>query len=68
MVELEGVGCEEEEAELKSLIEKHFKVTRSSVAEGILTRWPDCVPEFIKVMPVEYRRVLEEKKGDEEAA
>jgi len=49
---------------LKDLIEKHFKYTQSTVAKKVLDDWKKVLPQFIKVYPVDYRRVLEEEKRD----
>ena len=47
---------------LKGLIEKHLHYTDSSVARTILANWEQYLPKFVKVMPVDYRRALEEMK------
>jgi glutamate synthase domain-containing protein 3 len=62
MVELEKVVAEEDVAELRELIEKHRDFTGSAVAEKILTDWDECLPQFVKVMPTDYKRVLEERR------
>ncbi len=46
--------------ELRSLIEKHAQLTKSTVAQGILNNWANELPRFVKVYPRDYRRVLEE--------
>ena len=55
-----------EEAEdielLKGLIEEHFQYTQSSVAKEVLDEWEATLPKFIKVYPMDYRRVVEERK------
>ncbi len=56
---------------LRRLIEKHLQYTNSSVAKNILDNWNSLLPKFVKVMPVDYRRALEEMKqaqADELAA
>jgi glutamate synthase (NADPH/NADH) large chain len=63
MVELEDVIDEEDVAELKGLIAKHQDLTGSTVAAALLSRWDDVQGEFVKVMPTDYKRVLEEKKA-----
>ena len=63
MVDLLKVEEQKDILELKSLIEKHFKYTNSTVAEGILKDWHKCVGQFIKVYPRDYRRVLEEAEA-----
>ena len=47
-------------ARLRQLIEKHLHYTNSSVAKMILDNWNDYLPKFVKVMPVDYRRALQE--------
>jgi glutamate synthase (NADPH/NADH) large chain len=47
---------------LKGLVERHLHYTDSSVARRILTDWERYLPKFVKVMPVDYRRALEEMK------
>ena len=63
MVVLEKVETAEDTAELKGLIERHQDKTDSSVAARILESWDDSLPKFIKVMPVDYKRVLEENRS-----
>jgi len=62
MVELEKLDADEDIAELKQLIENHKKYTGSSVAEEVLSNWDQLLKEFVKVMPTDYKRVLEEQK------
>jgi glutamate synthase domain-containing protein 3 len=62
MVELERVETDEDMAELRELIEKHEKRTGSTVAADVLKRWHDVLPQFIKVMPTDYKRVLEARR------
>jgi glutamate synthase (NADPH/NADH) large chain len=49
-----------DEERLYQLISNHFHYTNSSRAKDILDRWSEFRPKFRKVMPVEYRRALEE--------
>jgi len=71
MVELEELENEEEISEIQSLIECHHRYTGSGVAETVLSHWEHVIPEFVKVMPVDYRRILEnqqlQKTGTEAA-
>jgi len=59
MVELEPVEAEADVAELQGMIENHHRYTGSGVAERILARWEAALGEFVKVMPIDYKRVLE---------
>ncbi len=68
MIELQTVSEEEDKAELKSMLEKHLKYTDSPVARRILDDWEGSLPGFVKVMPYEYKRVLEEMKRRERVA
>jgi glutamate synthase (NADPH/NADH) large chain len=65
MVELEKVTDQEDIEELRSLIEEHGKLTGSTVANGILDDWKNSLNDFVKVMPTDYKRVLEERKKAE---
>ncbi len=60
MVELVPVVEAADLNKLKGLIEKHAQLTGSTVAQGILSRWPAAAKEFTKVYPTDYKRVLEE--------
>jgi glutamate synthase (NADPH/NADH) large chain len=63
MVELEKVDADDSISELRGLVEKHRDLTRSTVAADLLSRWHDVLPQFVKVMPTDYKRVLEEQKA-----
>ncbi|MDR0881013.1 MAG: glutamate synthase large subunit [Candidatus Adiutrix sp.] len=51
---------ETDEAELRSLIESHAAYTDSLAARHILLHWEREKGKFVKVFPMEYRRVLGE--------
>ncbi len=61
MVELESMTAEEDIAELKAMIEKHQAATGSTVAEQVLANWDESLNKFVKVMPTDYKRVLQER-------
>ncbi|MCK5455853.1 MAG: hypothetical protein KAI45_01925, partial [Melioribacteraceae bacterium] len=61
MVELFDVDLEDDQKELRSLIERHYQYTNSTVAKEILTNWEDNLSSFVKVYPNDYRRVVEAK-------
>jgi glutamate synthase domain-containing protein 2/glutamate synthase domain-containing protein 1/glutamate synthase domain-containing protein 3 len=65
MVELEGVWDREDRNTLKNLIEQHAQLTASRVAMNILEDWKAQYPLFVKVVPIEYRKVLERMKLNE---
>ena len=64
MVALEEVVSTDDQQFLKSYIERHKECTDSSVADQILKDWASSLKKFIRVMPLEYRRVLEEQAQD----
>ncbi len=59
MVDLESVRSEADQRQLRGLLEKHLAYTGSSQARTILENWETQLPLFVKVMPIDYRRVLE---------
>lgn len=63
MVELEPVVASEDKQTLRTLIEAHLKYTDSAKASRILDAWDVFLPKFVKVMPVDYKRVLQERKA-----
>lgn len=50
-----------DEAELKALVSEFEAVTKSRLARRILDNWREYLPMFVKVFPVEYRKVLSQK-------
>jgi glutamate synthase (NADPH/NADH) large chain len=59
MVELGPLGDAEEIKRVHALIVRHRQYTESKLAERILNNWDVCAGKFVKVLPTEYRRVLE---------
>jgi glutamate synthase (ferredoxin) len=57
----------EEISEVEKMIRRHAKYTGSRLAESILVRWEALVPKFVKVMPIDYKRMLEAIKNVEAA-
>jgi glutamate synthase domain-containing protein 2/glutamate synthase domain-containing protein 1/glutamate synthase domain-containing protein 3 len=53
--------------ELHELIEEHHLRTQSPVAARILRAWEDHLPQFVKVMPHDYKRALRELADAEPA-
>ncbi len=58
MIDLEPVVEKDDIRELRKMIEKHLKYTGSRKAGEILGDWENKLPKFVKVFPMEYRRVL----------
>ncbi|MFB3819265.1 MAG: glutamate synthase large subunit [Candidatus Methylomirabilales bacterium] len=59
MVDLEPVTAEADIAELRGLIRRHAESTGSAKAAKVLASWATMLPKFVKVMPRDYRRVLQ---------
>jgi glutamate synthase (NADPH/NADH) large chain len=58
-VALEDWQDDAEIAEVRGLIERHVEYTGSDLAQEMLDSWGDAVTKFVKVMPKDYRRMLE---------
>jgi glutamate synthase (ferredoxin) len=60
MVGLEAMAAGSDEAEeVRELLERHHDLTGSERAASLLARWQDVLPCFVRVVPHDYRRVLE---------
>ncbi len=66
MVALEKVEDSEDIDELREMIAKHHKYTGSAVAAGILDLWETTLGQFKKVMPIDYKRALADRKKEAE--
>jgi len=62
LVELGPVEDKADIVELQDMINKHLLYTQSTMASKILTNWDEYLPKFVKVIPFEYKKVLEELK------
>ncbi|MCK5241916.1 glutamate synthase large subunit [bacterium] len=65
MVDLESVTKREDVEELRRLIAKHYYYTNSLRAKFILDHWQTQLPLFVKIMPIDYKRVLERMAQEE---
>ncbi len=61
MVDLEGFADPEEEQMVRNLIERHAELTKSRRATDVLENWAKYREKFQKVMPLEFRRALNEQ-------
>jgi glutamate synthase domain-containing protein 3 len=59
MVDLESVDETEEKIWLRETIERHQQYTGSQRADNLLKNWDEVLAKFVKVMPIEYKAVLE---------
>ncbi|HEX7037641.1 MAG TPA: glutamate synthase large subunit [Pseudomonadales bacterium] len=64
MVELEELDDDEEIRAVRDLVRRHAEYTGSTVARALLGRWDRAVAEFVKVMPTDYKRVLEQQSAE----
>jgi len=60
MVDLDIVD-EEDANELHNLIEKHYQNTNSAIAKFVLDDFENQLKNFVKVFPIDYKRVLQRK-------
>jgi glutamate synthase (ferredoxin) len=62
MVALERLEDETEIEEVRQMIRRHAEHTQSQRAWNILGSWESLVPKFVKVMPKDYKRMLQALK------
>ena len=62
LADLEPVLDPDDIATLRVMIEKHLEYTGSGPAKAILDDWDRALPQFKKVMPRDYRRILAERE------
>ncbi len=62
LVELSPVEDASDVQELQFLLNKHLLHTNSEKAQDILVNWNKYLPKFVKVIPFEYKKVLQEQK------
>lgn len=63
LVELEKIEPGDEEADVKAMISNHVRYTGSQAGQEALDDWPAFLSRCVKVMPTDYKRVLEETKA-----
>ena len=62
MVEINLVEDSVSRKELHELIRQHYLYTGSKLARQMLDNWPRYIEDFIQVVPIEYKRVLQEEQ------
>ncbi len=62
MVEINLVEDSVSRKELHELIRQHYRFTGSKLALRMLDDWPHYIEDFIQVVPIEYKRVLQEEQ------
>ncbi|MDQ3362365.1 MAG: glutamate synthase-related protein, partial [Actinomycetota bacterium] len=65
MVGLEVVESDEDETLLREMVEKHLEWTGSERARRVMKEWDELLPKFVKVMPHDLKRVLQERQEAE---
>ena len=63
LVTLETMSGTQEQSWLREWLERHRNYTGSSRATRLLENWEKTLSQFVKVMPIEYRAVLEKMKN-----
>jgi len=58
MVELAALAAEDETV-INELVRNHYKYTRSAAAKKVIDNFKAALKSFVKVMPLEYKRILE---------
>jgi glutamate synthase (NADPH/NADH) large chain len=61
MVELDPLSSDDED-QIISLLRKHISLTKSRLAQRLLDNWKETSSKFIKVFPIEYKKVLQNKQ------
>ncbi len=64
LIELEPVCDPRDIATLREMIEKHQQVTLSDRAATLLQHWEQTLPQFVKVVSVEFRRAQAELEAE----
>ncbi|HEX7487759.1 MAG TPA: glutamate synthase-related protein, partial [Anaeromyxobacteraceae bacterium] len=59
LVTLSPLVDEEEIAAVRRLVERHVQYTESALGRRVLERWKESLARFVRVVPNDYRRVLE---------
>lgn len=64
-VDLEPVADPADEQLLLNTIRRHIELTRSPRAKWILENWVTMLPQFVKVFPQEFKRVLKKRAASD---
>ena len=62
MVLLERLEEPKEIAEVRQMIQRHADLTKSDRAEKVLKNWEEFLPKFVRVIPKDYKRILQTVK------
>jgi len=62
MVELSQVRDYDDQDFIIEMLKKHIHYTDSALAKNIIMKWYDYLPKFVRVLPLEYKRAMNEMK------
>ena len=62
MVEISLVDDKQDRRELHELVRQHSLYTGSALARTLLDDWDRALDDFVKVIPIEYKHVLEQER------
>ena len=62
MVEINLVEDSMSRRELRELVRRHYLYTGSALAGRLLDDWQRSIDDFVQVVPIEYKRVLQEEQ------
>ncbi|MCH1624581.1 glutamate synthase large subunit [Fredinandcohnia quinoae] len=65
MVYIESLNDDQEQDEVKQLVQNHYSYTNSSRARYILQNWHEKCSKWVKVIPKEYKRIMQEANRNE---
>ena len=63
MVEISPVRDYDDQDFIIEMLKKHIHYTESLFAKEIILKWYDYLPKFVRVLPLEYKRALNEMKN-----
>jgi glutamate synthase domain-containing protein 3 len=58
MVELSELSQSDKDY-VKSMVQEHLEATGSELAKGVLADFENAVSKFVKVMPTDYKKILD---------
>lgn len=61
MILLDTLDQEDQDV-IKNMISNHLQYTGSPVAKNLISNWEEVQNRFIKVIPIDYKKVLEKRK------
>jgi glutamate synthase (ferredoxin) len=65
MVELGTIEDSQEKEAVRAMVQRHLHYTKSDRAKNVLENWNENVSKFVRVIPKDYKRVLQKLKDAE---